>query len=241
MTLFTRIKYLKNGLIENMKTTKEILWAEVFNSTINGSKWFKESISPGRWAVGYPFLYVLYRILDEVKPENILELGLGQSSKMTCSYAVHNKDRNILHRIVEHDEEWKDFFIGSNEALFKEENSEIVIMPLENTNYEEVQVTRYEKFVDKLPEVKWNLILVDAPFGSDEFSRIDVLDLIPKNLSDRFVILIDDCERGGELNTCEKIKEKLSANNIVWHEGIYSGEKEVRIIVSNNLKFLCTL
>lgn len=241
MTLFTKIKYLKNGLVENMKTSKEILWAEIFNSTINKSKWFNESISPGRWAVGYPFLYVLYRILDEVKPNKVLELGLGQSSKLTCSYTNFNKGRDIFHCIIDHDEGWENFFTNGNEELFKDKNSEIIIIPLETVNYEKSEVIRYKNFKESIPEEKWDLILVDAPFGSDGFSRIDVLDLIPQNLADTFAILIDDCEREGELNTCEKIEEKLSKNNIVWQEGIYSGAKDMKIIVSEDLKFLCTL
>lgn len=241
MKLFTRIKYLKNGFIDSMRTSKEILWAEIFNSTIRNSKWFTESVSPGRWAVGYPFLYVLYRVLDELKPDKILELGLGQSSKITCSYVNYSKNSNVLHCIVEHDEEWKNFFLDGNKKTFKEGISKIIVMPLENVDFENTKVTRYERFIETLPKEKWNLILVDAPFGSDKFSRIDVLDLIPQNLSDKFVILIDDCERIGEINTCEKIKEKLSMNNIAWYEGLYSGEKEVRVIVSEDLKFICSL
>ena len=38
-----------------LKTQNEILWAQIFNSTIQSSAWFKDqSISPGRWAAGYP-------------------------------------------------------------------------------------------------------------------------------------------------------------------------------------------
>lgn len=241
MTLFDRVKYFKEGLLQNIKTTDEILWAEIFNSTIRGSEWFMESISPGRWAVGYPFLYVLYRILDEVRPNTILELGLGQSSKLTCSYTKFYKNNNILHYIVEHDEAWRNFFIGGNENLFSDTISEVQIMSLETVEYKTLPVIRYKNFYKILPDEKWNLILIDAPFGSDGYSRIDVLDLIPQNLSNVFAILFDDCERKGEFNTCERVKEKLSVNSIPWHEGIYSGKKEVRIIVSDDLKFLCSL
>ena len=34
------------------------------------------SFSPGRGAIGYPVMYVLYRVLNEFKPTSILELGI---------------------------------------------------------------------------------------------------------------------------------------------------------------------
>ena len=154
---------------------------------------------------------------------------------------IFYKNNNILHYIIEHDEAWRDFFIGGNEKLLSGTNSNVQIMSLENVEYETSSVIRYKNFCRILPDEKWSLILVDAPFGSDSYSRIDVLDLIPQNLSNVFAILFDDCERRGESNTCDRVKEKLSVNNISWHEGIYSGKKEVRIIASDDLKFLCSL
>lgn len=53
-------------------------------------------------------MYTLYRILDEVQPKNILEMGLGQTSKMTTQYAKYYKDSHLL--IVEGDQLWIDNF-----------------------------------------------------------------------------------------------------------------------------------
>src|SRR5690554_7298280 len=78
-----RIPQILEGLDKNNKILQELNWSNVFNNTISDSEWFKnKSISPGRSAVGYPLLYVLYRILNDVKPLNILEFGLGQSTKI---------------------------------------------------------------------------------------------------------------------------------------------------------------
>ena len=106
-----------NDLISRMQNTSEagrrlsaeIVWAEVFNNTIRHSEWMQHiNFSPGRWAVGYPFLYVLYRVLNEARPKRILDLGLGQSSRMIAQYAAASE--NIEHIIVEHDPEWINFF-----------------------------------------------------------------------------------------------------------------------------------
>ena len=89
--------------------TNEIMWACIFNNAIDTETWLKnKSFYPGRWAIGYPVLYVLYRILNEVKPKSILELGLGQSTKMITQYAAAYED--VKHYVVEHDDEWIHFF-----------------------------------------------------------------------------------------------------------------------------------
>ena len=52
-------------LLADAGCAREILWAQIFNNTISSSAWLKDaSFSPGRAAVGYPFLYACYRILD---------------------------------------------------------------------------------------------------------------------------------------------------------------------------------
>ena len=103
-----------HGLRESAtRSAREAVWAQVFHDTVTESTWFtRQALSPGRWAAGYPFLYVLYRILDEARPTFILELGLGQSTKLTAQYAASNPASQ--HIVVEHDPEW----IAAFEANF---------------------------------------------------------------------------------------------------------------------------
>ena len=51
-----------------------------------------KSFSPGRWAVGYPYLYVLYRALDEVQTAADPRTGPGQSTRMIAQYAAAHED-----------------------------------------------------------------------------------------------------------------------------------------------------
>ena len=71
--------------------------------------------------MGYQYLYAVYRILNTVKPKKILELGLGQSTKLLSQYAKTNKE--VKHIVVEHDQEWIDFYKKENEVA---ENMEIL-------------------------------------------------------------------------------------------------------------------
>ena len=95
------------------KQTSEAVWAHIFHDTIVESTWLKDkTFSPGRWGGGgNPYLYVMYRILNEVHPKRILELGLGQSTKMIAQYATSFDD--VKHVVVENDKSWIDFMLKS--------------------------------------------------------------------------------------------------------------------------------
>jgi len=83
------------------------VWGEIFNNSISGCDWLEDrSFSPGRWALGYQALYVLFRALSNVKPMRILGLGFGQSARMITQYAT--TDSNTEHYVVEHNQEWID-------------------------------------------------------------------------------------------------------------------------------------
>ena len=218
----------------------EAVWAEIFNNTIAGSTWLKDvSFSPGRWAVGYPYLYVMYRVLNEMRPKHILELGLGQSTRMIAQYAAAFDD--VEHIVVEHDPEWIQFFCNSFQLPA---NSKIVPLELEMVPYKEAEAVRvYKGFEQAFSGQKFDFISVDAPLGSDMklYSRIDILKIIPDALKDSFSILIDDYMRIGEQNLVDEIKLKLNTAKIDFCNGRYEGEKRICTITSNDLHFLCSL
>ena len=218
----------------------EAVWAEIFNNTIAGKTWLKDvSFSPGRWAVGYPYLYVMYRVLNEMRPKHILELGLGQSTRMIAQYAAAFDD--VEHIVVEHDPEWIQFFCNSFQLPA---NSKIVPLELEMVPYKEAEAVRvYKGFEQAFSGQKFDFISVDAPLGSDMklYSRIDILKIIPDALKDSFSILIDDYMRIGEQNLVDEIKLKLNTAKIDFCNGRYEGEKRICTITSNDLHFLCSL
>ncbi len=226
---------------------QELIWSEVYHDTIRGSRWLSPelSFSPGRGAVGYPFLYVLYRILNEVNPKSILELGMGQSTKMIGSY-VKSSGIDARHYVVEHDENWIEFF--SNHFALPA-STEIIKCGIEDVSVkmenEErfTNITRYINFKEQLQDKCFDLIMIDGPYGyrSPDYSRVDILSLLPGCLKDEFVILMDDCDRNGETKTCQMIMFILQEAGVPFYMNTYSGEKDMTIIVSENLKFLCLM
>ena len=216
---------------------RENEWAHIFNNTIFGSSWLRDpSFSPGRWAVGYQFLYVMYRVLNEVRPESILELGLGQTTKMISQYVA--KHTKVKHWVVEHDQNWIDFF-SRNYPI--PDRTSIVKLPWDFKPFKEAESVRcYKDFADVFKNRKFDFISVDGPFGGDMkmYARVDILSIIPKALSSDFVIMIDDTERPGEIHMIAELENKLQSAGIQYAKGTYQGEKKLTVICSMSLSFV---
>lgn len=224
------------------RNSAEGTWAAIFNQTIHkeNKNWLKDvSFSPGRWAVGYQYLYVLYRVLNEVHPQNILELGLGQSTKMIAQYAIAFP--NIIHQVVEHDPQWISFF-AQNYKLPR--NTKLVRLDREFSPYKEADKVRvFKGFKKHFQGQKFDFISIDAPLGGDmkQYARIDVLQMLPEILAENWVIMIDDCNRSGEQHTVKEMEEKLKISGIAYAKGKYSGAKDCVVLAAEKMKFVCSM
>ena len=217
------------------KLYSEPYWANIYHDTIINSTWLKDkSVSPGRWAVSYIVLYVLYRVLNEVKPASILECGLGQSSKLMVQYAQNNNADLI---ICENNPDWASFF----EKNFPGADRYIKLLDVEMVEVVPPYKSRtYVGFKDAIKGKKFNMIMIDGPLGSERYSRPQILDVVD-NLADSFVIMLDDMNRIGEQETWGLLKEKLVARGIKFVEKIYSSDKDLGVICSPDLEFLTSL
>jgi len=234
-------KLKKTQFLNNEETNRsinEIIWANIFNNTVNKSIWLKNtSISPGRFAAGYNFLYVLYRILNDKTPLSIIEFGLGQTSKITLDYAQFNNNAKI--KIVEHDIEWINFFWGKE---INPNNFEICKVENEHIKYKDIETLCIKNIKSVIQDIKYDLIIVDAPFYSERYSRSQVFNFLPNNIDKaNFCIVIDDYNRHGEKETCHELENIFKKNHIVFYKGIYHGMKDIAIYCSENNKFLTTL
>ena len=236
------------AIIENQKRIRgqnsELIFSQVFHDTIKGSAWLPGdfALSPGRGALGYPALYVLYRVLDEFHPKSILEMGMGQSTKMIGMYN-QNTDKSE-HIVVEHDAEWISFFCNHFELPA---HTRIVELPIIDApismNGVSQNVTMYYGFAEKFEGKTFDFICIDGPYGfrSPEYARIDIISILPECLENSFVILLDDCDRTGEMNTLRLVSGMLDNSGIKHAATIYEGEKKTGLIVSENLSFLCMM
>lgn len=154
----------RNCAWQSQQNTKELLWADIFYGVSSNSDWLKnKSFAVGRWAVGYQYLYIVYRILNEIKPKKILELGLGQSTKLIGQYVDNNSV--VMHQIVEHDKEWIQFF---RKDFSLSENSSIVRLEREYRIFQEDEnVLAFAGFKEQFKKQKFVLFSIDAPYGGD--------------------------------------------------------------------------
>lgn len=217
--------------------TQENNWAFVFNNTVAESEWLsKKSFSLGRWAIGYQCSYVLYRVLDEVKPKHILELGLGQSTKFIGQYSDYYKE--VQHTVVESDPQWIDFFTHENPLSGNTNVLQCEYAMEDFQGHSNIRV--FKGLNEKIKNKKYDLIVIDAPFSGDmnELARIDILKNIPQCLEESFVIIFDDINRLGERNSFNAIRRILDDNNIAYAVGSYHGQNITGVIVSDDLKYI---
>ena len=84
----------------------ELEWAHVFHDSIRGKSWLESlPLNIGRWAGNYSYFYVLCRLLNDYQPANIIEFGVGESSKVVSAF-LENQLLESRHVILEENEQW---------------------------------------------------------------------------------------------------------------------------------------
>lgn len=239
------IKRIKKLIADNkirqqkiISQNDELIWASVFHDSIKGIKGVENlPLNVGRWAGSYPFFYVLNRILQEYQPKKILEFGLGESSKFISTYLQHHLLESE-HIIIEHDAKWKlNFqtnFILSSRSIVHE-------LPLIKKNYKEFEYNGYENIENAISN-KFDLYIVDGPFGSPNYSRFDIF-VLAEILSDQddFILIMDDYNRNGEKQTVEELLSLLKSKKINIYTAKYSGVKSLFVIATEKYKYVTSL
>ena len=142
-----------------------------------------------------------------VKPQKILDIGLGVTTRVISRYAEAHP---CEHTIVEHSRDWAAQFAR---GFTLSASSTITFLNLTETEYGgDAHVLSYRGFAEALGGRKFHLISIDGPYGdkADRFSRVDVLSILPECLEKDFAILMDDCNRAAERHTAEAIKARLT-------------------------------
>ena len=240
MSIFQTIKNMKRVFHNLNRQNYEMLWAKTWDDTKKGIAWIEDlqGISPGRWAVGYNFLYIMTRILNELEPHSVLDLGLGISSTLFSCYFSKNYYDDSIHTIIEQDESWVNFYTKKHKLS---ESSEIFIRKCVTKQHNGMDYYAYEDFDAAVKGKQYSVISIDAPWGSDRYSRRDIIDVLPGILTKSFVIVMDDTNRRGEKDTIEEIEKVLQENNIQFCKGEYPSLTDCTVIASKNNSFLCTL
>ena len=183
---------------------------------------------------------MLYRVLNEKRPRRILDLGLGQTSLLIAQYATAHPE--VEHIIVESSEEWIKFFMNANSLP---ENSHIIKLDYTMQDFPgaAAPVRVYAGFKEALKDKVFDFISIDAPYGGDmkDFSRVDVLDIIPEGVAPSYVIMFDDTDRTPEKHTCAAIEKKLVESGLTASSAPYRGRNICHVIVSDDNQYIKTM
>ena len=237
------IKKIKKLLGRDLKhiiinQNKELEWAHIYRDSIRDKEWLNNlSLNIGRNAGNYSFFYVLNRILNDYRPKEILELGLGESSKFISTY-LHNYLIESNHTIIEQNGNWENSF---NKRFKLSTRSSIHILPLQQNNVNGFETNGYEKIQEFITK-KYDLYLIDGPFGSPNYSRYDIVNIVNKlNQKDEFILIFDDFNRHGEKQTFDDLKKVLKEKEIEIYIGYYKGTKTVAVIGTKKYRFVESL
>lgn len=215
---------------------QELNFADLLHDSTKDSPWLKDkSFALYGWAANYGFIYTLFRILDNVQPDHILEMGLGQTSLVTSQYIANNNPEADLD-IIENDENWIKVY---EPRLAKSQNIKLHQCDIEFFYYEGEQSRKYKELNKITQDRKYNLIIVDGPFGgAQKFPRSNIVELIEHNLAKDFIIMFDDAERAGEKNTIAQVKAKLSAQGIEFGVQQRDALKSQVLVFSKSCEFV---
>ncbi len=234
-----RLKILEDDNTTLKRMLNELNFADLMHDSMQNKKWLKnKAFSLFGWAANYSFIYTLFRILDNTKVKNILEFGMGQTSLLTSQYVAHKNKKAVLN-ICEHNQDWIDIF---KKQLPKSERIHINHPEVESFDFEGQLNDKYKDLSTVTTDRKFDLIIVDGPIGGGKnFPRSNIIDLIPENLAEEFIIIFDDAERAGEQLIIKKTEGKLRLLNLKFSVFSRQGIKKQYIITSpkyNFVKFL---
>lgn len=216
---------------------EELRYAHLLHDSWADNKWLKnKQFSPNKAAANYSFLYMLFRALDETHPKAILEMGLGQTTHMTTQYAKYFQAKLD---VIEDDKEWIEIYKDKMPASV---TTRIYLRPLVTFDYSGRSSEKYDDLSEIVKNTRYNLIIEDGPIGyRSSLSRSNILDLIPQNLADDFVIIFDDVERPAEQETVRLLEKKLRKNNIVYTKSLYPALKTQAVLAGGNYQYVTLL
>ena len=229
-------KHLRAIQSKTLQQYNELNFADLLHDSTQNTPWLKDkTLSLYGWAANYSFIYTLFRILDNLSPLHILEMGLGQTTRLTSQYIAYKNPSATLD-VCEHNQDWISIYAPQ---LPPSDNIKVHHLALEYFDYEGKQNDKYKNLAQVTGNIKYNLIIVDGPVGGGKnFPRSNIIDLIPQNLAEDFIIIFDDAGRAGEQNTIAQTKAKLSAQGIAFGTQQRDALKSQFLIFSKSWEFV---
>ena len=189
----------------------EMFWLQRYRDMAADADWLKKKaafagscVSPD---VGYAYLYVLLRLLDEFHPRQLLEFNWGQSTKISAQYAASSGGKLT---VLEHDRSRVEHFMRCWPLNWA--GTEIQGSQLLRVQGHGVKGWYYSNFRKVTDGKRYNLILLKCPFGGGRCTspHVELLTGISNMLDDDFAIMMDHIEDDDGAKVFEKIVKSLN-------------------------------
>jgi predicted O-methyltransferase YrrM len=180
---------------------------------------------PVRSAASYSYLYLLLRLCSELPVRRVLELGCGQSTLLLDALAQR---RQLDVASLEHDGDWARRIGEQCDHL------RVIEVPLNRRQVLGREAEVYEP--DEALTGSFDVLLVDGPRGRRRHSRRGALAFIEGALSEEFVIVFDDAERRGELDTIAAALKLLDQRGIRYATSLVRSVNSQFVIATEGMR-----
>ena len=175
---------------------------------------------------------ILIDSLEAYRPNRIIELGGGQSTRI---YQKYKSKYNCQFFSIEHDSDYS----CENTVLFNlVENTSINIGKEFYSN-----INKYDGLENWLSnQDKFDFVLIDGPFGFDfrenyDYGRVQLLSFVLLDkLSDNTIIFVHDTERINMQKTLNEFEMLLIRNNFNFNKQIINDIPQLAIFKINKHK-----
>ncbi len=183
------------------------------------------------WAMTNNQYKVLIDLLEDNRPNRVIELGSGQSTRIFQKY---KSKYNCRFFSIEHDSK----YACKNTILFNlVENTNINIGKEFYSN-----INKYDGLENWLSnQDKFDFVLIDGPFGFDfrenyDYGRVQLLSfVILDKLSDNAIIFVHDTERINMQRTLTEFEMLLTKNNFNFNKQIINDLPQLTIFKINKI------
>lgn len=191
---------------------RELLYERLFCSGISRLG-LENRYYPTGGAANFSLMYLLLRAVSELPVRRVVELGCGQTTLLLDALTER---RPLELTTLEHDREWA----GRIQAQVKHR---ITCTDLVERIVQGRRTLVYDTDVGL--GVPPDLLLVDGPLGGSRRSRWAALQWIEQGLGENFLILFDDAERRGEIDTIQRALELLRNQGRSFRTRFFYGVK----------------
>jgi hypothetical protein len=153
------------------------------------------------------FLSILIRALTENKFNCIIEFGAGQTSRVLSAWSAETGGKVFT---IDHDPDW----VEKSRHSVLSKLHRIVHAPLQAGPLG--QWYDLASFTEQFPETRADLIIVDGPVGTRRWSRAGIIAEFPMLSRPECVVLWDDLDRFGDLESFAGLVRSLRTHEITF-------------------------